>query len=589
MKQKRIAASVFKAVWKCAPLAVSVTLLCYFGTAAAVSLSAEILARLFGAAYEAVSGRMRGVIILAAAYMGMQILQKFLNVISDIAWNVGVEEKCRYHFRMGLQEKASALPLIDFEDAKKLDQLQRAKACVEDSVIPNGFYNIMILGECAGIVVGLMAVLCSYSLWFLPILLITIMPYPISRIRMGKEFYQLRWFQAPGIRKRDYLYSVFAGKNSQREQRIFRFGDYVKEKWEKERDQVADELNEFRVKDSRRLARCELLITLGYLLSILLSVLLVFRGNIAVGVFGAAIFAFQRVQGEVQAFFSLMATSFQEILEAGDYFAFLALEEEPKRGGQFDRLKEGIEVEGVSFAYPNTDRPAVEIERLRIHAGESTVIVGENGSGKTTLGKLLAGLYQPQKGVIRYDGQPLETISREDLAGTISAVSQSFVEYHLTVRESMGIHSPQFSGDDGKIGQALAEAGLGELAGPGEYDQQLGREFGGRELSGGQWQKLAIAGAMLKKRSILILDEPTSALDPSSEYEILSQFARMMEENTSVIISHRVGLCRLADQVIFMKEGRIAGAGSHQALMRDNEQYRSFYQEQAQWYGEKTE
>ncbi len=252
-----------------------------------------------------------------------------------------------------------------------------------------------------------MTVICSYSPWFLLILLITIAPYPISRIRMGKEFYQLHWFQAAGIRKRDYLYSVFTDKRSQREQRIFRFGDYVKEKWEKERNQVADELNAFRVKDSKRLARCELLITLGYLLSILLSVLLVFRGDIAVGVFGAAIFAFQRVQGEVQAFFSLIATSFQEILEAGNYFTFLTLEE-PKRSGHFDRLKEGIEVEGVSFAYPNTARPAVEIERLRIRAGESVVIIGENGSGKTTLGKLLAGLYEPQKGVIQYDGQPLK-------------------------------------------------------------------------------------------------------------------------------------------------------------------------------------
>ena len=450
MKQNRIVASVFKAVWKCAPLAVSVTLLCYLGTAAAVSLSTEILARLFGAASDAEFGRMRGVIILAAAYMGMQILQKLLNVISDIAWNVGVDEKCRYHFRIRLQEKAASLPLIDFEDAKKLDQLQRASTCVEDSVIPSCFYNIMILGECAGIVLGLMTVLCSYSPWFLLILLITIAPYPISRIRMGKEFYQLHWFQAAGIRKRDYLYSVFTDKRSQREQRIFRFGDYVKEKWEKERNQVADELNAFRVKDSKRLARCELLITLGYLLSILLSVLLVFRGDIAVGVFGAAIFAFQRVQGEVQAFFSLIATSFQEILEAGNYFTFLTLEEEPKRSGHFDRLKEGIEVEGVSFAYPNTARPAVEIERLRIRAGESVVIIGENGSGKTTLGKLLAGLYEPQKGVIQYDGQPLKNISREELARTISSVSQSFVDYHLTVREGMGIHSPQFSEDDGR-------------------------------------------------------------------------------------------------------------------------------------------
>ena len=169
----------------------------------------------------------------------------------------------------------------------------------------------------------------------------------------------------------------------------------------------------------------------------------------------------------------------------------------------------------------------------------------------------------------------------------ISAVSQSFVTYHLPIRDNMAIHCTDESIGDGELEVILQKVGLQDFSDPKEYDKWLGREFGGKELSGGQWQRLAIAGAMAKPHQILFLDEPTSALDPTSEYDILHMFWEMSEEKTAIVISHRVGLCSLADKVVFMKEGKVMAVGPHQELIKTCDEYAVLYNEQAKWYAER--
>lgn len=521
---------------------------------------------------------------LAVLYVGILALRRVLNVVSDISTGVGVEEKCRYLFRMRLHKKVASIPYIYFEEAKIQDQLQRAEGCVENLVITDIFMNTLILGECVFSVAGLLLVMMGYSVWYLPILILTVLPYLVNRIKVGKEFYELQWFQASHVRKRDYLYSLFSSPGPQKEQRVFGFAAYILQKWKKEHGMVAEENLSFRRKDSKRLMYCEGIITLGYILSIVLSVLLLFRGEIAVGVFGVGIFVFQDVQQSTKSFFSMLGNAFNSVLEADNYFGFLDLEEEKQGDERLRDLTDRIEVRNVSFTYPNGEKPALTVDFLTVKAGERVVVVGENGSGKTTLCKILLGLYQPERGEVLYDGKPVGRIHKKDLAELVSAVSQNFVTYHLPIRHNIGIHCPESEMKDEEIEALLKKVGLEKLSGPEEYDKWLGREFDGRELSGGQWQRLAIAGAIAKSRQILFLDEPTSALDPVTEYDILHLFMEMSRGKTAVIISHRAGLCTLADKVVYMREGRIGAVGSHQELMECCEEYKDFYNEQAKWY-----
>ena len=280
------------------------------------------------------------IVAFAAAFFGFQILRRFLNVVSDLAWNVGVDEKCRFRFGMELSRKASSIPYICFEDSGVLDQLQRASECVEDSVITDMVYNMLTMVECVLTIIGLLRVMIGYSIWYLPLLLAALVPYLISRIRMGRDFYQLAWYQASRTRKRDYFFSLFLDPKSQKEQRVFGFGGYLQGKWEHERRQAAEETLAFREKDSKRLAWFEGLVTASYIACILLSFLMVMRGSIVAGVFGAGIFAFKDAQDAAKSLFALMAHSFEEAMEADNYYCFLDLSEE-EQGGNDEREDRG--------------------------------------------------------------------------------------------------------------------------------------------------------------------------------------------------------------------------------------------------------
>ena len=568
-----------RSVFACSPAAaavgVSTNFLFALCAAGSVWAMAEMLKRL-----EAGSN----IVGFAAIFFGFQILRRLLNIVSDLSWNVGVDEKCRFRLGKELSRKAASIPYIWLEDAGVLDKLKRASDCVNDSVLSDIFYNILTMAECVLTIIGLLSVMAGYSVWYLPLLLAALIPYLFSRIQMGRDFYRLAYYQASRTRKRDYFFSLFQDPKSQKEQRVIGFGGFVQSKWETERKKVAEETLAFRKKDSKRLEWFEGLGTASYIVCILLSFLMVVCGHIAIGVFGAGIFAFKDAQDATKSLFALMAHFFEEAMEADNYYSFFDLPDEGQGGRKTGSVKGDIEVRNVSFTYPQTSGPAVDKCNLEIAAGESVAIVGENGSGKSTLCKVLLGLYRPDEGEVLIDGVNIEDYAKAELASQVSAVAQDYCEYHLPPRVCVGLHSPEAAGSDKKLKEVLSQVGLGRLAESQELDRWLGREFDGQELSGGQWQRLALAGALDKDCSLLFLDEPTSALDPSMEYDMMSQFIEAGEGKTCIIVSHRTGLCRMVDKVVFMEKGRISGVGPHDVLMKQNKAYASFFLEQAKWY-----
>lgn len=275
----------------------------------------------------------------------------------------------------------------------------------------------------------------------------------------------------------------------------------------------------------------------------------------------------------------------EKIAFANDYFEFLDLPEDQNGRMKIDGIKNGVFLSNVSFAYPNRNDYALKNISLAIHKGEKIVVLGVNGSGKTTLSKILLNIYPPSQGEVRYDDILSTDIDKHSLYTYLSVIPQDFVSYSLTIRENIAISDLRHLQDDALIKRSLTSSGLQSLLNEtGGLDEQLGREFGGKELSGGQWQKIAIARGLFKTSEFILLDEPTSALDPLLETEILRQFIEIAKDKTAVIISHRVGLCKLADRIIVMKDGQICEMGTHHDLMEKDGEYRRLYTAQEQWY-----
>ena len=363
------------------------------------------------------------------------------------------------------------------------------------------------------------------------------------------------------------------------------FAEYVANLWIKTRDEVNEELWKQNIKDGKSMLLCDTLKILGYGLSVFLALIFVINGHISVGVFGACIAAFKAMQESTKSFLIDLGNMPEKISFANDYFCFLDLPEEQYGSKTFTGLKKEIRLSNVSFAYPNSINNALNKVSLTINKGEKIVILGVNGSGKTTLIKALLGMYSPSQGAIWYDDVLLSDIDRKSLYKYISVVPQDFVSYKLTLRESIGISSVQDLQNDKMLIEVLSLSGLMSLISEdGALDEQLGREFGGKELSGGQWQKLAIARALFKTSDFVVLDEPTSDLDPLLETEILEHFVEIAKNKTAIIISHRVGLCKLADRIVVMKNGEICEIGTHYELMKNNGEYKQLYTAQEQWY-----
>ena len=495
---------------------------------------------------------------------------------------IRVDAKTMYYLQIELRKKCTKLPLYIYEDSEKIDELERAKNALNETRISDltlSFYNI--LSEVVQ-VVTVSVVLFTFNEWLVAISLFSVAPYFIIRYIRGNMFYELKWFQAKDERKKNYLYKLFNNKQSVKELRVFSVQEYIKEKWRHVRDDINKETWAFGKKDIFSLLICDILKTLGYLLSVVFVVRFTIRGEINVGDLSAAMLAFLNFQNSMKYFLINMARVPECASFTKDFYQFMDLEEENCVNASDDIL-EGIQLKDVSFRYPNKDA-VIKGVSFEIKPGEKVVIIGENGSGKTTLTKLMLGLYSCEEGMVRYGKQDIKDIDKNDLYERIAVVNQEFVKYCLTIRQNITLNEMINHHEDEKILEIIRRLQLEDILGEEGLDTMLGAEFGGKELSQGQWQKLAIARAIYRKSEILFLDEPTSALDPMIENEILLTFLDMMKEKTAVIVSHRVGLCREVDKIIVMKDGNICEIGSHDQLMSIRGEYYQLYSAQSQWY-----
>lgn len=513
-------------------------------------------------------------------------------VLSEVANSIFYSCMVRIDFQTGQQlqielgEKGTRLSMICYENTETNNMLKRAKNCIEQERFSDLSLSVFnILAEFLK-VNGTLLVLAGFHPVLVGISLLSVFPYLIVRLVRGKEFYELKRYQAAGERRRNYLYHLFGDKQAVKELRIFEIEDYIEQKMYAARDNMKQEVWNFKKRDMRSLLICEIFCKSGYLLSIFSTILLLLHQVLDVGMMAAALAAFTSFQTAAKYFLVSLGRIPECAAFVKDYYDFMDMEEAEKGTEKLCSDFDSIKVKQLCFSYPGRKTPAVSNLSFTIKRNEVVAIVGNNGSGKTTLVKLLTGLYQAQKGQIYYGRQNLRSLDPEEFYKQISFVSQDFIKYELTVRENIGIGDWKQMENTDKIYMLLHQVGLETFISQASVNQLLGNEFGGRELSVGQWQKLAIARGMMKDSSVIFLDEPTAALDPLMETKVLKMFLKIAREKTAIIVSHRIGICKEVDKIIVMKEGKIAEIGNHEKLLAEKGEYYRLYTMQQKWYEE---
>ncbi len=573
-------------------------------------------------------------------------IYNIIRSLSSICINAGVYEKAMYLLRDDIAAATAAIPLIQFEDEEMLARRKRAEECVQNDRIPGIFMLLIVLTTSIAGIITLLAALWAYHPLLPPIAAASVALFFVSNCLLERESFTLEANAAQGKRKRDYLWSLFTNLGNVREMRVMGFAGYLADRWKTERDRVNEAQWKLDRKRSRHHLLCDAVKTLGYLTGVALCLWLLQHDAISAPIFGACLVAFASVQDVVGNFFASAGKIPGFVGLAADYFSFIdsSIPEkqepaEPTRSAARQELQgaiEAIELKDISFRYPHSEKDAVKSATLTIRRGEVVSLVGVNGSGKTTLVKLLLGIYEPEQGEIRYNGKNLQMIRKESLYSRTALLTQDFALYNLSMEENIALADIDRAGDKERIREALRRVDMegvldeaearkdsgnhkgnrnqedsrnqkddrnqkgcrgqgegmaqrkdrdeGDSGIPGNHGRILGREFGGPTFSEGQKQRLALARVLFADRELVILDEPTSALDPLQENQILEEFLRLAQGRTTIIISHRVGLCRQVDKIAVMQAGTITECGSHRELMAKGGEYRKLYDMQSKWY-----
>ena len=575
---------IFKRLFLVAPLAVIVTIDYYICNACVPAVRTILYAEIFQGVLDWNEQKSMEVLLESIGlYLAIQLGIYLLNYAYSVLVNTGVFEKGNMHFRMQLQRTTTRLSMYELEDTTVLDKKKRAEQTIEEETLVMVFYQTLEILTAAGAMFTMVCVICNYHWGLAALLIFTAIPVPIAKILRGRSHVRVQNAQAKAARRADYYWKLLTEKDSVKELRVLGCEEYLTDKWKKENNRIKRTVCKEKRIDARVFLICDIIKLLGYFGAFASAVLLVVHQQIEINVFGAILSALPGMQSAMEDFMDA-AGELPELLGLSqNYEEYRKLPECQDGTNRKNKIQMNISMEKVFFKYPNAEEWALSGVDLVLKQGQHIAVVGENGSGKSTLLRVLLGIYPAQRGGVLVDGTPIEEYEKKSLYRNISMVSQKFVHYYLTLRENVGISDYNRLWQDEEISAAMEKAGFRE---PVLLEEQLGAEYGGREFSVGQWQKLAIARAFFKEYDFIVMDEPTSALDAITEVQVLRTFLTAMTGKTAVVISHRIGICSKMDCIIVMKNGCVAEVGNHKELLQRNGEYAKLYQAQAKWYTE---
>jgi ATP-binding cassette subfamily B protein len=525
---------------------------------------------------------------LVAAEFLIAVLGNVITRIIDYVDSL-LGDKYTRHVSIQVMKHAAELDVIAYEDPVFDDRLERARVQATDRLA-----MIQMLGRLIQQVITtitLSASIIYFSPWLLLLLIAGVLPAFVGESHFAFLGYAKNFRQTPVRRQLDYLRVLGGSKETAKELKLFGLSKFLTERFTR----LSDEVYEENVALSRRklIAGSLLCIvgSLGYYAAYVYVIWQTVIGALTIGSLYFLAGAILQASTNIQQIFSTLSGVADQALFLTDLLAFFEMQ--PTIRSKPDALPaprpimHGFEFRNVSFAYPGTSRLILKNLDFTLHPGERVALIGENGQGKTTIVKLITRLYDPTEGEVLLDGIDLREYSLEDLYREIGVIFQDFMRYEMTAHENVAVGRIEDIEDLEAIETATHKSLADEVVArlPGGYEQMLGRRFeNGVDLSGGEWQKLALARAYLRDAQLLVLDEPTAALDARSEYAVFKRFAELTEGKMALFISHRFSTVRMADRIVVLADGQIAEDGSHAQLMALGGSYAEMFEMQAASY-----
>jgi ATP-binding cassette subfamily B protein len=529
-------------------------------------------------------------------WLGLLLLAEFaLAVLSDILGRVVslidslLSERVSNALSVRLMQHAATLDLEDFEDAEFQDQLERARRQSSGRMTLMG--QLLSQAQDMVTVASFAAGLIVYAPWLIVLLFLALVPAFLGEAHFNAQSYSLDFVRTPERRELDYVRQTAASVETAKEVKIFGLHNFLIDRYMR---LATDFYAANRVLALRRASWGGLFTamgTVGYYLAYAYIVLRTLGGEFSIGDLTFLAGSFRRLRTLLEGLLTSFSSTAGQALYLDDLFAFFEVKPEilsPENPRPFPHpIRQGFVFDDVGFIYPGAERWAVRHLSFTLHAGEVVALVGENGAGKTTLVKLLTRLYDPDEGRILLDGHDLREYDLEALRGNMGVIFQDFVRYNLSASDNIAVGRIAYRDDHARIAQAAsrsqADGVIAKL--PGKYDQMIGKRFkNGVELSGGEWQKIAIARAYMREAEVLILDEPTAALDARSEFEVFRRFKELSEGKTAILISHRFSSVRMADRILVLADGKVEAAGTHEELVAQAGRYAELFELQAAGY-----
>jgi ATP-binding cassette subfamily B protein len=488
-----------------------------------------------------------------------------------------------------LMAHAASLDLAQFEDSAQQDRLERARRQVSGrtGLIGTVFGQFQALVTLASLTVGVAA----FTPWLVVLIAAALVPALLNEWHFPKAGYRLAWIRSPERRRIDYLRYLGASVETAKEVKLFGLSGYITALYGVLAQNLLTENRALATARARWGFAFASLGTLAYYAAYAVIVWRTVAGAFSIGDLAFLAGAFQRLRGGIEGLLLGLTQISGQAQYLDDFFSFFAIRPEIRSPAHAvpvpSPIREGLVFEEVGYRYPGTEIWALRGLSFAVRAGETVALVGGNGAGKTTIVKLMTRLYDPHEGRVLLDGLPLAAYDLDALRARVAAIFQDFVRFDLTAGENVPVGRIAAADDQERIaaaaGRGLAAPVIERL--PEGYAQPLGKRFaGGVDLSGGEWQKVALSRAYMREAEILILDEPTAALDARAEHDVFARFRELSAGRTAVLISHRFSTVRMADRILVLEGGRVLEEGSHAALIARGGRYAELFTLQAQGY-----